>query len=342
MRSGVTLVVAGLYRAHIKNLTLVPSYYFNMKKIMRILSVVIGISLVGYLFSYIGSHNMGVLNPKGLIAEAEKNLLITAVSLMMIVIIPVFVMLFSFAWRYRASNTKAKYAPDWHNNLPLEIVWWLVPVTIIAILGTITWKTTHDLDPFKPLDLDVKPVTVQVVALDWKWLFIYPDEHIATVNYLVIPKDTPINFIITADAPMNAFWIPQLGTQIYAMPGMSAKLHLVANEEGIYKGVSSNFSGDGFSGMKFDTKVISGEEYADWVNTARTISSPLTKETYTALAKQSKNVPVHLFSSVEDGLYDSIIMKFMAPGEMGTNKSSSGASQGSPMNMEGMGTMMSH
>jgi cytochrome o ubiquinol oxidase subunit 2 len=123
---------------------------------------------------------------------------------------------------------------------------------------------------------------------------------------------------------------------------MSAKLHLVANEEGIYKGVSSNFSGDGFSGMKFDTKVISGEEYADWVNTARTISSPLTKETYTALAKQSKNVPVHLFSSVEDGLYDSIIMKFMAPGEMGTNKSSSGASQGSPMNMEGMGTMMSH
>jgi cytochrome o ubiquinol oxidase subunit 2 len=259
---------------------------------------------------------MGLLNPKGAIAVAEKNLLITAVSLMMIVIIPVFVMLFSFAWRYRAGNTKAKYTPDWHTNIALEITWWAVPIAIIAILGTITWKSSHDLDPFKPLISNVKPITVQVVALDWKWLFIYPEEHIATVNYLVIPKDTPINFVITSDAPMNAFWIPQLGTQIYAMPGMTAKLHLMANEVGVYKGVSSNFSGDGFSGMKFDTKVVSGEGYAEWVNTTRTIPGILTKEKYKELAKQSKNNPVQIFSSVEDGLYDYVVMKYMAPGHI--------------------------
>lgn len=287
-----------------------------MKKIMRALLVLFSLCLIGYFWLYISTHSMGLLNPKGAIAVAEKNLLITAVSLMMIVIIPVFVMLFSFAWRYRAGNTKAKYTPDWHTNIALEITWWAVPIAIIAILGTITWKSSHDLDPFKPLISNVKPITVQVVALDWKWLFIYPEEHIATVNYLVIPKDTPINFVITSDAPMNAFWIPQLGTQIYAMPGMTAKLHLMANEVGVYKGVSSNFSGDGFSGMKFDTKVVSGEGYAEWVNTTRTIPGILTKEKYKELAKQSKNNPVQIFSSVEDGLYDYVVMKYMAPGHI--------------------------
>jgi cytochrome o ubiquinol oxidase subunit 2 len=226
---------------------------------------------------------MGLLNPKGTIALAEKNLLITAVGLMLIVIIPVFIMLFSFAWRYRASNTKAKYTPDWHSNVALEIIWWAVPIAIITILAVITWKSSHDLDPFKPIDSTVKPVIIEVVALDWKWLFIYPEEHIATVNYLKIPKDTPINFKITADAPMNAFWIPQLGSQVYAMPGMSAKLHLMATEVGTYKGVSSNFSGAGFSGMKFDTSVVSGEEYVKWVNTVRTVPASLTKREYAVL-----------------------------------------------------------
>ncbi len=307
---------------------------------MRVLSIVSGLCLIGYLWIYISTHNMGLLNPKGVIAVAEKNLLITAVLLMMIVIVPVFVMLFSFAWRYRAGNTKAKYAPDWHTNVALEFTWWAVPIVIIAILGTITWKTSHDLDPFKPLISDVKPITVQVVALDWKWLFIYPEEHIATVNYLVVPKDTPINFVITADAPMNAFWIPQLGTQIYAMPGMTAKLHLMANEEGIYKGVSSNFSGDGFSGMKFDTKVVSGEGYADWVNTTRTIPGTLTKESYGELAKQSKNNPVQIFSSTEDGLYDYIVMKYMAPGH--TMKMGEVGASSHSMPQEEMGNMHSH
>jgi cytochrome o ubiquinol oxidase subunit 2 len=260
---------------------------------------------------------MGVLNPKGEIAVAQKSLLITAVSLILIVVIPVFIMLFSFAWRYRAGNTKAKYTPDWHTNTSLEIVWWAVPIIIVTILSFLTWKSTHDLDPFKPINSNVKPVVIQVVALEWKWLFIYPEEHIATVNFLQIPKDAPINFIITADAPMNAFWIPQLGSQIYAMAGMSAKLHLIANEEGVYKGVSSNFSGDGFSGMKFDTKVVSGEEYASWVNTVRTSPEVLTKEKYQELTKKTQNNPVEYFSFVVEGLYDSIIMKFMSPEHQG-------------------------
>jgi cytochrome o ubiquinol oxidase subunit 2 len=283
---------------------------------------------------------MGLLNPKGAIAAAEKHLLITAVGLMLIVIIPVFVMLFSFAWRYRAGNTKAKYTPDWHSNLALEIIWWAIPITIVVFLSVLTWKSSHDLDPFKPLDSHVKPVVVQVVALDWKWLFIYPEEHIATINFLEIPKDTPINFTITSDAPMNAFWIPQLGSQVYAMAGMSAKLHLIANEVGVYQGVSSNFSGDGFSGMKFDTHVVSGEEYASWVNTVRTSPEVLNEEQYKQLTKQTKNNPIVYFSSAMDGLYDSIIMKYMMPSHQMMDMSTQNSSQ--ETRHQEMGNMNSH
>ena len=255
---------------------------------------------------------MGVLNPKGIIAVAQKDLIITSVALMMIVIIPVFIMLFSFAWRYRAGNTKAKYTPDWHTNKSLEIIWWTIPVIIISILGVITWKTTHDLDPFKPLVSNVKPITIEVIALDWKWLFIYPEENIATVNYIKIPKDTPIQFKITSDGPMNAFWIPQLGSQIYAMAGMTAKLHLMSHEDGVYKGVSSNFSGDGFSEMKFDTVVVKREEFDEWVRSTKQSSDSLDYERYTTLAKKSIGNKVQYFSSVEEKLYTKVIMKYMS------------------------------
>ncbi len=287
-----------------------------MKKIVQALSLIIIFGLFSFLSVYIGTHNMGVLNPKGVIAVAQKDLIITSVVLMMIVIIPVFIMLFSFAWRYRASNTKAKYTPDWHSNLILEIIWWTVPVVIVVFLAIITWKSSHDLDPFKPLVSEVKPVVIEVVALDWKWLFIYPEEHIATVNFLEIPMDTPIHFKITSDAPMNAFWIPQLGSMIYAMAGMTAQLHLMADEVGVYKGLSSNFSGDGFSGMKFDTKVVTGAEYVAWLNEVRTSPQSLTEEEYKELIKPTKNHPVVQYSSVRDDLYSSIIMKYMAPHTM--------------------------
>ncbi len=288
---------------------------------------------------------MGVLNPKGVIAVAEKDLLITSVLLMMIVIVPVFVMLFSFAWRYRAGNTKAKYSPDWHSNVALEMVWWAVPIGIISVLAVITWKSTHDLDPFKPLSSTTKPVQIEVVALDWKWLFIYPEEHIATVNQLVVPKDTPLNFKITSDAPMNAFWVPQLGSQIYAMAGMTAKLHLMSHEEGVYKGVSSNFSGDGFSGMKFDTQVVSGEAYAAWLNSVRNSSSSLTEDEYKILTKKTKYHPVTTYANVKTGLYDAIIMKYMGPHDSSMQMNILPPSQGmtkDPHNEEHMDSHINH
>ncbi len=278
---------------------------------MRILVVVAIIILGIFLNKYVGNHNMGVLNPKGLIANAEKNLLITTLNLMFIVVVPVFLMLFGFAWKYRASNTKAKYTPDWHSNQILEIICWIVPGTIVATLAVITWTSTHELDPFKPIISNTKPITIQVVALDWKWLFIYPEEHIATVNYVLFPKNTPVNFQITSDAPMNAFWIPQLGTQVYAMSGMTAKLHLISHEEGVYKGLSTNFSGEGFSGMKFETHVTSYDEYIRWLNTVRGSPYSLTFEKYTQLARPTKNHSVEYYASTEENLYTRIIMKYM-------------------------------
>jgi len=286
-----------------------------MKKIMRAIVVVALVGLGSFFAIYIGSHNMGVFNPKGVIAYKEMNLIITAVLLMLIVIIPVFTLLAFFAWRYRANGT-GKYHPDWQSNTILEIIWWTIPTVIIGILGVITWKSSHDLDPYKPIDSNIPAITIRVVALDWKWLFIYPAQNIATVNFVQFPKGTPINFEITADAPMNSFWIPQLVGQIYAMPGMKSQLHLIAGEEGSYAGVSSNFSGAGFSGMKFVAKVGSPEEFNQWVQVVKQSQNILSLDEYKRLAQKSKNNPAQYYSSVAENLYDTIIMKFMVPGPM--------------------------
>ena len=275
--------------------------------------VVFGLTmLVLFLWVYTSTVTIDVLEPRGVIALAEKNLLIVACGLMMIVIVPIFFMLFFFMWKYREGNKNSRYEPDWNNSRILEWVWWITPAVIVVILGYITWKSTHELDPYKPIVSNVKPVVIHVVALDWKWLFIYPEEHIATVNYLQIPVDTPINFSITADAPMNSLWIPQLGGQIYAMAGMTTKLHLMASEEGEYQGGSSNYSGEGFAGMKFITKVTSGSEYVTWLNTLRTSQDVLSFEEYSKLAKPSKNNPVMFYSSVSKDMYTSIIAKYMS------------------------------
>ncbi|MFA5996890.1 MAG: ubiquinol oxidase subunit II [Candidatus Paceibacterota bacterium] len=282
----------------------------------KILSAILGVTIVGMVFyfaQYIGSHNMGVFNPKGVLAIEERNLIVTAICLMLVVVIPVFIMLFSFVWRYRAGNTKAKYMPDWQNNKVLEIIWWGIPAVIITILATITWTSSHTLDPYKPLESNVKPITIEVVALDWKWLFIYPELNIATVNLVEFPVGTPVNFKITADAPMNSFWIPQLAGQIYAMPGMDTKLHVMANEAGEYAGMSSNYSGFGFNGMKFIAKATSQEEFNSWVEQVRLSPVALSQNEYNALSKQSKDNSVAFYSSPDRDLYDNIIMKFMMP-----------------------------
>ena len=196
----------------------------------------------------------------------------------------------------------------------LESIWWAIPTAIIAALGIITWFSTHALDPYKPLASNVQPITIEVVALDWKWLFIYPEQNIATVNFVQFPKDTPINFKITGDSgAMNSFWIPQLAGQIYAMPGMNTKLHLMASEIGEYKGLSANYSGLGFSGMRFVAKASTQEEFDMWIDEVRYSPTTLTFEEYTLLAQKSKNNEASYYSAVDENLYGKIIMKYMAP-----------------------------
>jgi cytochrome o ubiquinol oxidase subunit 2 len=226
-------------------------------------------------------------------------------------------MTFFFAYKYRATNEKAKYTPDWAHSTILEIVWWGIPCAIIIVLGTITWTSSHRLDPYKPLESKVKPITIQVIALDWKWLFIYPEENIATVNFIQFPDHVPINFKITADAPMNSFMIPQLGGQIYAMAGMQTKLHLLATEMGDYNGMSVSFSGPGFSGMKFIARVSSDADYHNWLNSVRASKESLTMGSYNKLAKPSEDNKVQYYGSVQNNLYNDVMMKFMMPmGEM--------------------------
>jgi cytochrome o ubiquinol oxidase subunit 2 len=232
---------------------------------------------------------------------------------MCIVVIPVIILNFIFAFKYRASNTKAKYNPTWAHSTILEAGWWGIPIAIIIVLATMAWRTSHSLDPYRPLDVKGTPVVIQAVALNWKWLFIYPDQHIATVNYVQIPVNVPIRFLITSDGPMNAFQIPQLGTQIYAMAGMQTKLNVIADTEGVYRGFSANISGVGFSGMHFDVRAGSQQEFDQWVKMVRRSPDKMTLADYDLLAKPSENNPVHYYSHVEDKLFNTVIMRFMMP-----------------------------
>lgn len=282
----------------------------NMKKCK---SFLLSLIIISSMLLITSCEHALLLNPKGPIAVAEKDIIMLAVSLMLIVVLPVYILTGVFCWKYRATNTKAKYTPDWSHGAILEIIWWFVPLIIISILATITWITSHSLDPYKPLDSKIKPITIQVISLDWKWLFIYPELNIATVNYIQIPYGTPINFRITGDSPMNSFWIPQLGGQIYAMPGMQSKLHLIASENGIYDGFSASFSGSGFSGMKFTVKASDETEFNKWVQDVRNSTNKLSYEEYTHLAEPSENNQVQYYSEVAKNLYNSIIDKFMMP-----------------------------
>ncbi|HVV39248.1 MAG TPA: ubiquinol oxidase subunit II [Candidatus Paceibacterota bacterium] len=254
-----------------------------------------------------------LLQPSGTIALAERGLMLHAVEFMLIVAIPVYILLFFFAWKYRAGNTKAKYMPDWEHSKMDELVWWAIPFEIILILGALTWSSTHALAPNKPLDSarGEPPLVVQVVALNWKWLFIYPEEGIATINYLRIPVGRPVQFEVTADAPMNSFWVPQLGGQIYAMTGMSNVLNLEASETGTFAGGSANYSGAGFAGMKFVVEAVPEDEFDAWAQTTKLSANVLSDDSYTFLARPSTGDPVAYYGEVEDGLYTTIMEKYM-------------------------------
>ena len=254
---------------------------------------------------------LAVLNPKGIVAAHERTLLLGAVGLMLIVVIPVIVINFWFAWRYRASNKRAVYRPDDHQSIVIELVCWSVPVVIVSILAVAAWISSHKLDPYRPLNLKGDPIVIQAVSLNWKWLFIYPHERVAVINEVFIPVHRQIKFLVTSDAPMNALEIPQLAGQIYAMGGMQTKLHLSANTVGRYRGLSTSFSGDGFSGMNFKVHVVSQQQYQNWLGRARQSVHQLTWERYRQLVKDSYNNPVEYFSSVVPQLFHKIIMQFM-------------------------------
>ena len=264
----------------------------------------------------LGGCHWALLNPVGPIGEQERTIILTATALMLLVVVPVIVMTLLFAWRYRASNEKAEYQPNWSHSTKIEVVVWSIPILIIGILGTICWKTSHQLDPFKPLSSTVKPVRIDAVAMDWKWLFIYPKEGLASVNEVALPAGVPVVFHITSATVMNSFFIPRLGSQIYAMANMQTAVNLLASKTGTYRGISANFSGDGFSGMTFKARVLSQEDYAKWLAKVKASTQKLDGAAYTALDQPSENVPVEYFSQVMPHLFPQIVDGKFAPGRM--------------------------
>ena len=276
------------------------------------------------LLTLLGGCNLVVLNPAGDMAIQQRDLIVVATVLMLIVVLPVMALTVFFAWRYRKGND-AEYKPDWDHSLKLELIIWAAPLLIIICLGSVTWVTTHMLDPYRPLDRiaegrpvpqDVKPLEVEVVALDWKWLFFYPEYGVATVNELAAPIDRPITFKITASSVMNSFFIPALAGQIYAMPGMETKLHAVINKPGVYDGFSANYSGAGFSGMRFKFHGMSNDDFADWVAKVRGADQTLDRQTYLALERPSENVPPAYYAGYQDDLYQRILNMCVDPAKM--------------------------
>jgi len=254
-----------------------------------------------------------VLDPRGVIADSQARLLVISVGLMLLVVIPTIIMSFVFAWRYRKRHKTAVYAPEFTHSAWIEVVCWAVPCVIIGFLAYLTWVYTHKLDPYRPIASDKPVLVVQAVALDWKWLFIYPDQHIATVNYVEIPVGVPVRFFITADAPMNSFEMPRLAGQIYAMPGMRSQLNMMADQVGLYDGLSTNYSGDGFASMAFKVNVTSEDDFQAWVVQAQKAGARLSNAEYLKLSKPSSENPVSYYSSVEPDLFSEIINKYMMP-----------------------------
>jgi cytochrome o ubiquinol oxidase subunit 2 len=264
----------------------------------------------------VGCQRAGVMDPRGPIASAEWLLMINATAIMLVVVVPVIIATLGVAWWYRASNPRAVRSLDESYEGRVEFVTWSIPILIVILLAGVSWISSHQLDPRAPIASDAKPLRVDVIALDWKWLFIYPDQGIAAVNQLVIPAKTPIEFRLTSAGVMNSFFVPQLGSQIYAMGGMATHLNLLADDPGEYRGISAMFSGDGFADMRFIVKAVPDKEFPDWVARVRGSGETLDATAYTALAKPSKAVPPATWRSVTPDLFDYII-KETASGQQG-------------------------
>jgi cytochrome o ubiquinol oxidase subunit 2 len=255
----------------------------------------------------------GVLSPQGPIASAERQILFNSLGIMLAIVIPTILATLGVAFWFRASNLRARYLPDFEYSGRLEMLVWSIPAMTVLLVGGVAWVGSHDLDPRKPITSTAKPVTVQVVSLDWKWLFIYPDQGIAAVNQLTIPVGTPVRFELTSSGVMNSFFVPQLGGQIYTMAGMVTRLQLLADHPGTYPGMSANYSGAGFSDMRFNVEAVPAESFAKWVDAARGAGPVLDAQTYADLAKPSKAVAPFTYRVVAPGLFNGILSAGMPP-----------------------------
>ncbi len=287
---------------------------------------ILRLGLVSAVAASLGGCNMIVLNPFGDVALRQRDLLVQSTVLMLLIIVPVIVLTLVIAWRYRAANREARYEPDWDHSAQLELLIWGGPLLIIICLGAITWMGTHLLDPYRPTDrIDaarpgtggVKPLEIQVVALDWKWLFIYPEQNVAAVNELALPVDRPVRFTLTSSTVMNAFYVPALAGMIYTMPSMQTQLHAVLNTPGDFAGLSSNYSGAGFSKMRFAVRGVDEAGFAGWIAKAKAgTGGDLTRAAYTTLEAPSEGDAVRYYSSVDDTLFHAIVNLCVRPGKM--------------------------
>jgi cytochrome o ubiquinol oxidase subunit 2 len=257
----------------------------------------------------------GVLDPHGPVGAAERLILFDSLTIMLAIVIPVIAATLGFAWWFRASNARAFYWPEWAFSGTLELIVWAIPAFVITFLGGIAWFGSHTLDPYRPLASKTKPIEVEVVSLDWKWLFIYPGEGVASLNQLVVPVGAPVHFMLTSNGVMNSFFVPQLGSQIYTMAGMTSQLTLQADEPGTYSGISAQFSGDGFSDMHFEVRAMAAADYAKWIADAKASGTALDTAAYTGLAKQSTNLKPVAYGSVDPKLFEAIVNETAPPAE---------------------------
>lgn len=298
-------------------------------------STIVALVLLGYILVH--NTHFAVLQPAGEVAKHESGLMIFTFSLMMVVVIPVFCLLGFFAWRYRAGNEKkVVYTPEWSGSKVLEVIWWSIPILIIATLGTIAVISAHTLDPYHPIKSDNKTINVQVVALEWKWLFIYPDLGIATVNELPIPVNTPVHFELSADAPMSAFWVPTLGSMIYTMNGMSSQLNLMADQTGTFPGYNTNINGKGYSEMTFNVYSKTSNDFKAWVATAQKSKNMMDVQELKKISKPGL-MKETTYMLMDNEIYNKVVMKYMKGmmPDSGGSKSNPGNND-DMTNMEGM------
>jgi cytochrome o ubiquinol oxidase subunit II len=262
---------------------------------------------------FVAGCRSAVLDPKGPVGAADETILIDSLVIMLAIVIPTIVATLGFAWWYRASNERARYLPNWAYSGRIELIVWSIPLLVVILLGGVAWIGSHDLSPEKKLDSKNPPLEVQVVSLDWKWLFIYPAQHLASVNRLVIPVDVPVHFSLTSASVLNAFFVPQLGSMIYTMNRMVTQLNLSASMPGIYPGLASHYSGDGFSDMHFDVQAEPADRFAAWVAATKGTGAVLDEAAYAVLSRQSKNVPQATFHDVDPHLFDRIVAQTVPP-----------------------------